>query len=84
MNDTDQNTTTTPGLAPAIRTEAQKARSRALEIAHGNALDLERELRQARDDDGGRPLDQRSRAQLRKAVDAKIRHIEAQMGRVLE
>lgn len=84
MNDTDQNTTSPTGLSPAVRTEAQHARSFALDRASAHTLDLARVLRTACEADMKKPLDQRARAQLRKTAAEKLRQIEAQMGRGLE
>ncbi len=83
MNTTTQPNTTT-AATPPVRTEAQNARSFALDRASAHTLDLARVIRTACESDQKKPLGQRERAQLRERATQHLRAIETQLGRILE
>lgn len=82
------NTTTTPNTTtaatPPVRTEAQTARSFALDRASAHTLDLARQIRTACESDQKKPLGQRERAQLRTDALRNLRNIQSQIERVFE
>lgn len=84
MNTTTQPNIPTTAATPPVRTEAQNARSFALDKASAHTLDLARVLRVACELDQKEPLGQRERAQLRELAAEYLKAIEAQIGRIMQ